>query len=140
MKAQNENGSTLMVVMTVIFSFYLSYEVMRWKGMKILFRMETEAADRTDLEEMLRTVVVALSALTPGGVSGIETSLLSPADLDSDYGENANMFTPLVHSTGPGLNHSYRVSVGELRHGAATRVFVSVAAFVVVYITVNHLW
>mgnify|MGYP003385481586 CR=1 FL=1 len=131
LKADNQDAAYFMVVLTVIYSFYFAYEVMKMKGVLILRSLQSNP--RPELEEMIRAVVEAAyerGAANPG--------LEDVDDLDSDKldGDNGGS-VPLIQGAGKRGSREYRLSVHMMLMKAATRGMCCVVSFVAAYLAVD---
>lgn len=133
---ENQDAAYLMVVLTVMYSFYFAYEALKVKGVMILRGLQ--ASPRPSLEEMLRVVVQAAYQDTSvnGGSCGS-----APGDLDSenidDEGDNSGAVPLIRHSKNERSAREYRLSMGTMQRTAATRALLCVLSFIAAYLTVH---
>jgi hypothetical protein len=141
---QDQYGSILFVLLTVIYSFYFVYQILKWKGMGILRCMQGSeqqagSAAGSDLEEMLRIVARAMyeeqSLLQGGGGGGAVSSALHCDGVggggDGD-GDGADAASAELHA-----HAAYRTSAHLLQRKALARFWLCVITFVLGFIAVN---
>lgn len=79
---ENQDAAYLMVILTVIYSFYFAYEGLKFKGILILWGLQVYP--RPELDDMIRIVVRKAYQNQNQNVTTAEALLASEHDLDSD--------------------------------------------------------
>jgi len=131
---QNQYGSIIFVLLSVLYSFLLVYQVLKYKGMKILHRMQGPSASASDsspgggsdLEEMIR--VVANSMYRAPVVDTVGNALHNFSDGD----------TSISHPTSAtAAASSHRLSIQLMQRKALCRFWVCVVTFLLAFAAVN---